>query len=112
MITLFWLLTNVLFLLLDFVLKPVIFLQICDGRRDSDIKNRRRDADDDESPQFTVYLLIILTAVFYLIVNWNLVLCRLYAITFLSLPLSFRNVTRLLSNSTFLSSFMLDRLKN
>lgn len=78
MITLFWLLTNVLFLLLGFVLKPVIFLQICDGRRDSDIKNRRRDADDDESPQFTVYLLIILTAVFYLIVNWNLVLCTDY----------------------------------
>ncbi|CAK9138737.1 unnamed protein product [Ilex paraguariensis] len=28
-------------------------VQICDGRRDSDIRNRRRDADDDENQQFT-----------------------------------------------------------
>lgn len=28
-------------------------VQICDGRRDNDIRNRRRDVDEDESPQFT-----------------------------------------------------------
>ncbi|XP_060193214.1 DNA replication licensing factor MCM6 [Lycium barbarum] len=27
-------------------------VQICDGRRDNDIRNRRRDVDDDENPQF------------------------------------------------------------
>lgn len=27
-------------------------VQICDGRRDNDIRNRRRDVDEDESPQF------------------------------------------------------------
>lgn len=28
-------------------------VQICDGRRDNDIRNRRRDVDEDEIPQFT-----------------------------------------------------------
>ncbi|CAN4078542.1 unnamed protein product [Withania somnifera] len=28
-------------------------VQICDGRRDNDIRNRRRDADEDENPQLT-----------------------------------------------------------
>ncbi|KAG8366834.1 hypothetical protein BUALT_Bualt16G0009100 [Buddleja alternifolia] len=28
-------------------------VQICDGRRDTDISNRRRDADEDETQQFT-----------------------------------------------------------
>ncbi|KAM3362821.1 DNA replication licensing factor MCM6 [Capsicum galapagoense] len=28
-------------------------VQICDGRRDNDIRNRRRDVDEDENPQFT-----------------------------------------------------------
>lgn len=27
-------------------------VQICDGRRDNDIRNRRRDVDEEESPQF------------------------------------------------------------
>lgn len=30
------------------------FIQICDGRRDSDIRNRRRDAEDDDNQEFTV----------------------------------------------------------
>ncbi|KAM3252074.1 DNA replication licensing factor MCM6 [Capsicum annuum] len=28
-------------------------VQICDGRRDNDIRNRRRDVEEDENPQFT-----------------------------------------------------------
>ncbi|KAI3664814.1 hypothetical protein L6452_43422 [Arctium lappa] len=28
-------------------------VQICDGRRDSDIRNRKRDAEDDDNPQFS-----------------------------------------------------------
>lgn len=31
-----------------------MLLQISDGRRDVDIRNRKKDADEDDSQQFTV----------------------------------------------------------
>lgn len=31
------------------------FYQICDDRKDSDIRNRKRDAEDDDSQEFTVH---------------------------------------------------------
>lgn len=31
-----------------------IFVQISDGRRDNDIRNRKKDAEDDDIQQFTV----------------------------------------------------------
>lgn len=45
--------------LLDILHTDIGFIsrtQICDGRRDNDIRNRRRDVEEDENPQFTVGL--------------------------------------------------------
>lgn len=45
------------------------FIQICDGRREIDIRNRKKDADEDDQ-QFTVSFMVHYILILYNVIFW------------------------------------------
>ena len=56
---------------IDFVTDVVLndFIQICDGRREIDIKNRKKDVDDDDDDQ----LITVSFMMHYIYILYNVI---------------------------------------